>query len=92
MPSARTEPTDRSIPAVRITRNMPIDSIPLAAVCLKMLVMLRHEKKTSGCRAHMTHAHQDDDDQDSVTIEDRHEPDPQRVRVFELRLAAVWIT
>ena len=54
MPSAMTEPTDRSMPAVRITRNMPIDSMPLAAVCLKMFVILRHERKTSGCSAHMT--------------------------------------
>jgi hypothetical protein len=31
IPSARIDPTDRSIPAVRITKNMPIDNMPLAA-------------------------------------------------------------
>ena len=88
----RHDRTDRqTMPAVRITRNMPIDSMPLAAVCLKMFVILRHERKHRVVAPH-DGAHHNYDEQDSVTIEDRHEPDPQRVSVFELRLGADWIT
>ena len=36
--SASTEPTERSMPAVRMTRNMPIDSSAFMAICLRMLV------------------------------------------------------
>jgi hypothetical protein len=51
MASANTDPTDRSMPAVRMARNMPIASIELTAVCLKILATLRQVKNTSGCSA-----------------------------------------
>ena len=52
MPKASTEPTDKSIPAVNMTTNIPMESIPFAAVCLKMFVMFRQVKNTSGWSAH----------------------------------------
>ena len=50
MESASTEPTERSMPAVRMTRNMPSDSSAFMAIWRRMLVRLRGVRKTSGCR------------------------------------------
>ena len=47
MPSARIEPTDKSIPAVMITKNMPSASSAAVAFCFRMLVRLSSEKKVS---------------------------------------------
>ncbi len=44
------DPTDKSIPAVTMTMNTPRASIDCHDICLNMLVILRHEKNTSGCR------------------------------------------
>ncbi len=46
----RIEPTERSIPAVTITMNIPRAKVACQAVCLKTLVKLRQVKKTSGCK------------------------------------------
>ena len=48
MASASTEPTERSMPAVTMTRNMPSASSAFKAVWRKMLKMLRSDRKTSG--------------------------------------------
>jgi len=48
--SISIDPTDKSMPAVTMTMKTPRASIDCQDICLNMLVMLRHEKKTSGCR------------------------------------------
>ena len=47
MPSASMEPTDKSIPAVMITKNMPSASSAAVAFCFRILVRLSSEKKVS---------------------------------------------
>ena len=49
--SASTEPTERSMPAVRMTRNIPIASSAFMAICLRMLVRFCTDRKYSGCSA-----------------------------------------
>ena len=44
------DPTDKSMPAVTMTMKTPRASIDCHDICLNMLVILRHEKNTSGCR------------------------------------------
>ncbi len=48
MPSAITDPTERSMPAVTMTTNMPSASSASVAFCLTMLVRLASDRKTSG--------------------------------------------
>ncbi len=45
--SATTEPTERSIPPVRITTSIPRLSMPLVTACRPRLLRLRWVKKTS---------------------------------------------
>jgi hypothetical protein len=44
---ARIEPTERSIPPVRITNSIPILIIPMPETCLRRLKMFRSVKKAS---------------------------------------------
>jgi hypothetical protein len=44
---ATTEPTERSIPPVRITSSIPILIIPIPETCLRRLKMFRSVKKAS---------------------------------------------
>lgn len=46
--SANTDPTERSMPAVKITTNMPIANTALAAFCPGRFERLRQVRKTSG--------------------------------------------
>ena len=50
MDSAITEPTERSMPAVRMTRYMPSASSAFMAICRRMLVRFCADRKYSGCR------------------------------------------
>jgi hypothetical protein len=45
MASAITEPTERSMPAVRITRNMPSDKSAFIAICFRMFIRLGTVRK-----------------------------------------------
>ena len=56
--AASTEPTDRSIPAVRITKVMPAASTVLIDACCAMIEKFWKVKKLSAKKA------EDDDDQD----------------------------
>ena len=49
MASAMIEPTERSMPAVTMTTNMPSASSASEAFCLTMLVRLSIDGKTCGC-------------------------------------------
>ena len=40
-----TEPTDRSIPAVKITKAAPTEIMPMMETCLKIEVKVPKEKK-----------------------------------------------
>ena len=40
-----TEPTDRSIPAVKITKPAPTEIMPIIDTCLKMVVIVPNDKK-----------------------------------------------
>ena len=42
---AKTEPTDRSMPAVRMARNMPIDTMALTAACEATFMRLSKDRK-----------------------------------------------
>ncbi|MBM2844505.1 MAG: hypothetical protein HW404_2342 [Anaerolineales bacterium] len=52
--SATTEPTERSMPPVRITTSIPRLSKPLVTACRPRLLRLRWVKKTSDTVAVMT--------------------------------------
>src|SRR6056300_1086394 len=43
------EPTERSIPAVTMTIKTPKANIDCQEICLKIFVIVLHERKTSGC-------------------------------------------
>jgi hypothetical protein len=49
--SAMIDPTERSMPAVRITRNMPSASRPFMEFCFSTFMRFENLRKCSGCSA-----------------------------------------
>ena len=54
--NARTEPTDKSIPPVKITRVMPIARMPLIDVCRRMLLIFSGVRKYLLRKVSATHS------------------------------------
>src|SRR4029450_4286805 len=54
--NAKTDPTDRSIPPVKITRVIPIASIPLIDVCRRMLLIFSGVRKYLLRKVNATHS------------------------------------
>ena len=69
-PAAATiEPTDRSMPAVAITKVMPIASTPTTLACVSMLRTLSQVGNVSGFRIAPATNSSDDDDGERVLLQ-----------------------